>query len=76
MLIVSGWIQIAPGQRDRFLADSYEAMVLARRSPGCRAFIVAAELEAFRGTGPSGEQTAVIVDAAVARHLIASSGPA
>ncbi len=94
MLIVSGWIRIAPGQRDRFLAASHEAMVRARRSPGCRAFVVAADpiepdqvnvyeewdsvaqLETFRGSGQGAEQSAVIVDATVARHNVASSRPA
>jgi quinol monooxygenase YgiN len=36
----------------------------------------AAELEAFRGSGPEQEQQAQIRSADVARHEIASSGPA
>ncbi|MGH7272520.1 MAG: putative quinol monooxygenase, partial [Polyangiaceae bacterium] len=35
-----------------------------------------AALEAFRGAGPGGEISAMIVRAEVARHHIASSGPA
>lgn len=35
----------------------------------------AVELEAFRGSGPGEELTAVIVRADVARHVVASSGP-
>jgi len=34
------------------------------------------ELEAFRGTGPGPELTQVIKRAEVARHRVASSGPA
>lgn len=35
-----------------------------------------ADLEAFRGAGPSEEMTAQILDAQVARHQVSSSGPA
>lgn len=35
-----------------------------------------AELEAFRGTGPGPELTKIIKRADVARHRVASSGPA
>lgn len=94
MIIVSGWLRLKPGARERFVADSTEAMVLARRAEGNRAFIVAADpieddlvnvyehwdseaaLEAFRGDGPSPDMLALIVDANVQRHRIASSGPA
>jgi quinol monooxygenase YgiN len=34
-----------------------------------------AQLEAFRGEGPSAEMTVDILDADVARHQISSSGP-
>lgn len=36
----------------------------------------AAELEAFRGSGPSGEQQAEVLDADVRRYEISSTGPA
>lgn len=34
-----------------------------------------AAVEAFRGSGPSGEQTAAILDAAVVQHEVAASTP-
>lgn len=43
MIIVSGRIRVASGQRDAFLDASSEAIVLARRAPGCRDFVVAAD---------------------------------
>ena len=43
MVIVSGRILVSPGRRDAFLAASREAMVQARRAPGCRDFVVAAD---------------------------------
>jgi quinol monooxygenase YgiN len=43
MIIVSGRILVPPGRREAFLAASREAMVQARRAPGCRDFVVAAD---------------------------------
>lgn len=43
MIIVSGWIRLKQGQRERFLAESAEAMVLARQAAGNGAFVVAAD---------------------------------
>lgn len=43
MLIVSGWLRIARGRRDHFLAVSRDAMVAARTAPGCLGFVVAAD---------------------------------
>ncbi|MGN6487835.1 MAG: putative quinol monooxygenase [Devosia sp.] len=43
MIIVSGWIRLRAGQRDRFLEDSRLAMVQARQTTGCKAFVVAAD---------------------------------
>jgi quinol monooxygenase YgiN len=43
MIIVSGRIYVAAGQRDDFLASSYQAVIAARRAPGCRDFVVAAD---------------------------------
>jgi quinol monooxygenase YgiN len=43
MLIVSGRLYIAKGQREAFLAISGKAMTEARRAPGCYDFVVAAD---------------------------------
>lgn len=43
MIIVSGWLRLKAGTRAAFLADSLEAMELARKAPGCQAFVVAAD---------------------------------
>ncbi|MGH7418825.1 MAG: putative quinol monooxygenase, partial [Candidatus Rokuibacteriota bacterium] len=43
MIIVSGRIDVRPGRREAFLAASIEAVVVARRSPGCLDFVVAAD---------------------------------
>jgi quinol monooxygenase YgiN len=49
MIIVSGRIYIRPGTREEFLTLSGEAVVQARRSSGCRDFVVAADpIEADR----------------------------
>ena len=94
MIIVSGRILVPPERREAFLAASREAMVQARRTKGCRDFVVAAdplepgrvnvheeweseaELEAFRGNGPEPDPAVDILHADVARHHVASSGPA
>ena len=69
-------------------------MVQARRTKGCRDFVVAAdplepgrvnvheeweseaEFEAFRGNGPEPDLAVDILHADMARHHVASSGPA
>jgi len=94
VLIVSGRLSIEPGHRDRFVADSADAVAQARRAPGCHDFVVAAdpldpdrvnvyerwesaaELEAFRGEGPSSEAMSVVVSGDVSRYEIAAVGPA
>ena len=43
MIIVSGKISVRPGARQGFLASSAEAVAQARRYPGCRDFVVAAD---------------------------------
>ncbi len=43
MIIVSGRIYVTPGRRDAFVAGSLEAVVAARRAPGCVDFVVAAD---------------------------------
>jgi hypothetical protein len=43
MIIVSGRISVRPGTREAFLTRSGEAVEQARRSWGCRDFVVAAD---------------------------------
>jgi len=43
MIIVSGKIYVRPGARHEFLAPSLEAVGQARRSRGCRDFVVSAD---------------------------------
>ncbi|MGV3740891.1 MAG: putative quinol monooxygenase [Burkholderiaceae bacterium] len=43
MIIVAGKIYVHTGMRDAFLADSASAMVEARRTEGCRDFVVAGD---------------------------------
>ena len=43
MIIVSGRIYVRPGTREAFLTRSAEAVAQARRSSGCRDFVVAAD---------------------------------
>lgn len=42
-IIVAGQIEVQPGQRQRFLDGSLEAMRLARETEGCDDFVVAAD---------------------------------
>jgi quinol monooxygenase YgiN len=42
-IIVAGQIVVKPGQRQRFLDKSQEAMRLARSTAGCEDFVVAAD---------------------------------
>lgn len=43
MIIVAGYLRVAEADRDRFLAESREAVQLARATPGCHDFVVAAD---------------------------------
>jgi quinol monooxygenase YgiN len=43
MIILSGKIYVRPGSRNEFLKSSLEAVAQARRSRGCRDFVVAAD---------------------------------
>jgi quinol monooxygenase YgiN len=43
MILVSGRIYVAHGQREVFLFASHESMIAARHAPGCRDFVVAAD---------------------------------
>lgn len=42
-IIVAGQIEVKPGQRQRFLDGSADAMRLARTTKGCEDFVVAAD---------------------------------
>jgi quinol monooxygenase YgiN len=43
MIIVSGHIVTKPGARDAFIERSREAILAARKTDGCRDFVVAAD---------------------------------
>lgn len=43
MIIVSGRIYVQAGTREAFIASSAKAILQARKSPGCRDFVVAAD---------------------------------
>jgi quinol monooxygenase YgiN len=43
MLIVSGRLYLRPGAISEFLASSNEAVAQARKTPGCRDFVVSAD---------------------------------
>lgn len=91
MIIVAGWLRVAPDVRDEYLADALEATRAARRAPGCVEFHLgadpldpgrivvleqwqsASDVEAFRGSGPSPQQAAQLLDAAVHQYEITSS---
>ncbi|MEU0789960.1 antibiotic biosynthesis monooxygenase family protein [Amycolatopsis sp. NPDC005961] len=90
MIIVAGWLQVAPEERDAYVESCAEAVRLAREAPGCLEYALGADLldpgrvtvyerwesdedlERFRGSGPSDEQTAQILDASVARYRISA----
>lgn len=90
MIIIAGWLAVAPETRDAYLESCVEAIRLAREAPGCLDYALGADLldpgritvyerwesdedlERFRGTGPSDEQTARILDASVARYRISA----
>jgi len=91
MIIVSGWLRVAPEDRGAYLESCREVMIAARTAPGCMDFHLSADaldeerinifeqwesaeaVEAFRGSGPSADQQAMIVDAHVEQHEVASS---
>ncbi|WP_290060644.1 putative quinol monooxygenase [Amycolatopsis solani] len=90
MIIIAGWLAVAPEARDAYLAGCAEAVQLAREAPGCLDYALGADLlddgritvyerwesdedlERFRGSGPSDEQSAQILDASVARYRISA----
>ena len=91
MIIVSGWLRVAPEDRDAYLAGCVEVVTSARRAPGCLDFHLAADplepdrinvyeaweseadVEAFRGAGPSDDQAARVLAAEVRQHTVAES---
>lgn len=44
MIVVSGWLQVAPEQRDDYLASCREAVIAARSAPGCLDFSLSPDL--------------------------------
>ena len=43
MLIVAGWLQVDPDDRDGYLAGCTEVVRLARAAPGCHDFALSAD---------------------------------
>ncbi|HWS39389.1 MAG TPA: antibiotic biosynthesis monooxygenase family protein [Actinoplanes sp.] len=43
MIIIAGWLRVAPDDRDRYLAATEAVARLARRTPGCHDFVQAAD---------------------------------
>lgn len=91
MIIVSGWLKVAPGERAAYLDGCRVVIEAARSAPGCRDFHLSADplepdrinvverwdsvadVEAFRGSGPSGEQQAAILDAEVVQYEVVAA---
>jgi quinol monooxygenase YgiN len=44
MIIVAGWLAVAPEDRDAYLAGCAEAVRLAREAPGCLEYALGADL--------------------------------
>lgn len=90
MIIVAGWLQVEPTDRDGYVADCVTVVQRARTAKGCLDFTITtdplepdrihvyerwesdADVEAFRGSGPSDDQTAQIVDAEVRKYRISA----
>jgi quinol monooxygenase YgiN len=43
MLIIAGWLKVAPGDREAYLAESETVMRLAAAAPGCLDFYLTAD---------------------------------
>jgi quinol monooxygenase YgiN len=43
MIIVAGWVDVAPGERDRFLAERRDKTLLTRQEPGCITYTLSAD---------------------------------
>lgn len=88
MIIVTGHIAVAPGNRASYLEGCVPVVVAGRAADGCLDFALsadlvddgrinvterwrdAASLNAFRGSGPSGEQQAALLETAVAEYEV------
>ncbi|MEU4523101.1 antibiotic biosynthesis monooxygenase family protein [Amycolatopsis sp. NPDC024027] len=44
MIIVAGWLAVAPEEREDYLAGCAEAVRLAREAPGCLEYALGADL--------------------------------
>jgi quinol monooxygenase YgiN len=91
VIIVTGWLRVAPGERAGYLAGCRDVVLAARSAPGCRDFHLSADpleldrvnvverwdtvddVEAFRGSGPSGAQQAAIIEAEVVQYEVRSA---
>lgn len=89
MVIVAGYLIVAPQEREAYLAGCAAVVAQARGAAGNLDFAISADLlnagriniferwesqaavDAFRGSGPSEEQGAVILAAAVAEYDVA-----
>ena len=43
MLIVAGWFEVDPGDRDAFLASRADSMTRSRAEPGCLEYVFSAD---------------------------------
>jgi quinol monooxygenase YgiN len=43
MLIVAGWFEVDPGDRDAFLASRADSMTRSRSEPGCLEYVFSAD---------------------------------
>jgi quinol monooxygenase YgiN len=43
MIIIAGWLRVAPTDRARYLADCETVMRMAQSAPGCLDFILSAD---------------------------------
>jgi quinol monooxygenase YgiN len=43
MIIIAGWLRVAPTERARYLADCETVMRMAQAAPGCLDFVLSAD---------------------------------
>lgn len=43
MIVVAGWLDVAPGMRDRFLSDRSRKIIVTRDEPGCLDYVLSAD---------------------------------
>jgi quinol monooxygenase YgiN len=93
LIIVAGWLRVAPAERVAYLEGCREVIEVARASDGCVDFHLSPDpleadrinvyeqwesvnaVETFRGSGPSSEQQAAILDASVTQYRVTESVP-